>query len=200
MLYITSPPSIVHPIRAEQKNIGKWFIHQKRTGSADLKNSHKTGSNPSKGFYWISLSLSLSPPCPHKNQKAWDSPFVSTVVGTIMEETGGTKVHFALLLGPISADPGRPKPPSFMVSHNTPYYSCSTWCEVITYLLGPRGMKITLPAMMSDPSDGVAEMSVPQTWSQWTWVSHFLTTSAPGWQSFLQLCHSTYIHFFISAC
>jgi len=56
MLYITSPPSIVHPIRAEQKNIDKRFIHQKRTGSADLKNSHKTRSNPSKGFCWISLS------------------------------------------------------------------------------------------------------------------------------------------------
>lgn len=119
-----------------------------------------------------------------KNQKAWDLPFVSAVIGTIMEEMKETKVHFALSLGPISADPGRPKPSDFMVSHNTSCYCWPTWCEVITYLLGPRGMKITLSAMMSDPSDGVAEMSVPQTWSQWTSVSHFLTTSAPGWQSF----------------
>lgn len=138
-----------------------------------------------------------TPAC--KKQKAWDSPFVSTVVGTITEKMGGTKVHFALLLGPISADPGRPKPPGFMVSHNNPCYSCPTWCEVMTYLLGPRGMKTTLSAMMSDPSDGVVEMAVPQAWNQRTWVSHFLTTSAPGWQSFLQLCHSTYIHLCNSA-
>lgn len=130
MLYITSPPSIVHPIRAEQKNIDKWFIHRKRAGSADLKNSRKTGSNPSKCFYWISPSLTHTNTHSHSLWKpeGLGLSFISAVVGTILEEVEDTKVYFALLLRPVSAAPGRPKPSGSMISHNTP-------CLQLSYLV-----------------------------------------------------------------
>lgn len=187
MLYITSPPSIVPPIRAEQKNVDKWFIHQKRTGSADLKNSRKTGSNPSKCFCWISLSLTHTQTTftfPVKARRP-GTQFISAVVGTIMEEVEDTKIYFALLLGPYLLLLVGPRHQAPWYLTIPPAYSFPTSCGVITHLLRPREMKITLSAMTNDPSAGAAEMSVPQAWAQWIWASYFLITSILGWPSLL---------------
>lgn len=170
MLYITSPPSIVHPIRAEQKNIDKWFIHQKGTGSADLKNSCKTGSNPSKCFYWISLSLS------HTHRYTFTFPVKASFIDSVLlvlwwgQSWRKWKAPKFILLFCLDPDLLLLAGPSHQAAWSLtipPAYSFPTGCGVTTYLLGPRGIKITFSAMTSDPSAGAAKMSVLQAWTQW---------------------------------
>lgn len=152
--------------------------------------------SPSHTYTYTHIHIHIPIPC--ESQKAWDSVLV-VLLGQSWRKWNEQKFvllfyldsYLPPLVGPSHQAPwSLPRPPA---------YSFPTWCRVTKYLLGPRGMKITLSAMTSGPTAGVAEVPVPQAWAQWIWVSYFLTTSVLGWSDFLQLSHSTYSHVFISA-